>query len=75
MKSQLKKTTDCLPSLSGSILMHAVVYCRVDYALIPDSVFHSCARCQQNERALLLLSIQSKNGKAVNCMAPLPLML
>lgn len=37
--------------------------------------FDSYLRCQQTERATRLLSIQSKTGKAVNCMAPLPLAL
>lgn len=58
------------------ILTYNVVFCRLKYALIPHVfVFFAHLRCQQNERAPLLLSIQSKTGKAVNCMAPLPLVL
>lgn len=57
------------------ILMFNVVFCRLKCTSIPHGVFHSYLRCQHNERAPLLLSIQSKTGKAVNCMAPLPLML
>lgn len=57
------------------ILVCYVACCRFKCASIPDGVLDFYLSYQEHERAPLLLSIQSKTGKTVNCMTLLPLML
>lgn len=74
VKCQYQNAQECKKKIKN-ILVCYVAYCRFKCALIPDVFLDFYLSYQEKEGVPLLLSIQSKTGKTVNCMTLLPLML